>query len=261
MLVYIDESGHPHPNDSTTRPVLVALCLKEDAHRRVMASLYRYKRDLVGHDLELKGTQLLRPRIFEKRPRERELVERVFDLIAITDLHIFGVIMHRPVRQPELEQGQLPWQQRRLLERIDCYVEEFGERGEKAIIVYDGLGMGGVPGGLAPGITGYLCRHPSGKALTRIVITPMFVDSSVTPGVQLADMVASCIRQYTEKELYRKSPGGDPFLSALGRYYKTVEDKTLDLVSPSGMTLYGLLRMSERYFYSPDEPEDATSDE
>lgn len=110
MLVYIDESGHPHPNDPTTRPVLVALCLREDAHRRVMASLYRYKRELVGYDLELKGTRLLRPRIFEKRPSERELVERVFDLIANTDLQVFGVIMHRPGRQPELREGQLPAQ-------------------------------------------------------------------------------------------------------------------------------------------------------
>ena len=25
MLVFIDESGHPHPNDPTTRPVLAAV--------------------------------------------------------------------------------------------------------------------------------------------------------------------------------------------------------------------------------------------
>lgn len=33
MLVFIDESGFPHPNDSTKYPVLTALCLPERKHR------------------------------------------------------------------------------------------------------------------------------------------------------------------------------------------------------------------------------------
>ena len=35
MLAVIDESGHPHPNDPTTRPVLVAVNLGSSELRRM----------------------------------------------------------------------------------------------------------------------------------------------------------------------------------------------------------------------------------
>ena len=31
MWVYFDESGHPHPNDSCTKSVLVAVCIQENS--------------------------------------------------------------------------------------------------------------------------------------------------------------------------------------------------------------------------------------
>ena len=30
VLAFIDESGHPHPKDSCTRPVILAVCAAED---------------------------------------------------------------------------------------------------------------------------------------------------------------------------------------------------------------------------------------
>lgn len=150
MLVFIDESGVPHPNDSTTRPVLVGMCLAERDHRRLNQALFRYKRDLLESEepIDIKGTSFLRARVLNRQPRKWELTQRIFDLIANTNLCVFAVIMERPTRQPFIEPGTLPWQYRRLLERINVYVDQFGRENEMAVLVFDGEGMGGIPGGL-----------------------------------------------------------------------------------------------------------------
>jgi len=78
VLVFIDESGIPHPHDSSTRPVLVAMCLRERHHRRLNQALFRFKRDLLGREdpIDIKGTKFLRPRVFARQPKKRELTER-----------------------------------------------------------------------------------------------------------------------------------------------------------------------------------------
>jgi len=190
--------------------------------------------------------------VLHKQPRKWELTQRIFDLIANTNLCVFAVIMERPTRKPFIELGTLPYQYRRLLERINVYVHQFGRENEMAVLVFDGEGMGGIPGGLAIAISNYLFRHPRGQALTHIFDTPLFVDSKITPGVQLVDMIASCIRQYEENELFRRSCGDDPFLSALDRFYRIVQRKAIDLETPI-RPLYALFRMPERYFYLKEE--------
>lgn len=178
----------------------------------------------------------------------------MFDLIAATDLRVFAVIMQRPLQKPHLERGKLPWQHRALLQRINAYVDQHGGPTESATLIYDGEGAGGLPGGLAFCMTSYLHGHAVGQTFTRIVTTPMFVDSRITPRVQLIDMIASCIRQYEEQNLYRRPFGSDPFLSALDRYYGVIRPKTLDLeISDPDTVLYGLYRMPGEYFYVSEE--------
>ena len=56
-------------------------------------------------------------------------------------------------------------------------------------------------------------------------------------------MVASAIRWYEEEELYRRVPAGDNFLLAIRRYYRIIEQKTVDQVSHDGYARPGLYRM------------------
>jgi hypothetical protein len=44
-------------------------------------------------------------------------------------------------------------------------------------------------------------------------------------------MVASVIRQYQEADLYRGAPVGDQYLMAIRRYFRIIEQKTVDQVS------------------------------
>ena len=50
LFAFVDESGHPHPNDPSTRPVLAAVCVRADKLRDLNTRLFRLKRDLLGKD-------------------------------------------------------------------------------------------------------------------------------------------------------------------------------------------------------------------
>ena len=55
MLVFIDESGIPHPNDSTRNPVVVSVCVEQAVTRNMAGQLYALKRRLGTPNIELKG--------------------------------------------------------------------------------------------------------------------------------------------------------------------------------------------------------------
>ena len=69
MLVYIDESGHPHPNDPTKHPVIAAACIQDRDARMVAARLHALKRDMLGKErMEMKGVRLLSRPTFRRPP-------------------------------------------------------------------------------------------------------------------------------------------------------------------------------------------------
>ena len=60
MLAFFDESGTPHPHDSATRPVVVAVCIQEEKARFISGRLHSLKRDLIGSEaFEFKAKNLL----------------------------------------------------------------------------------------------------------------------------------------------------------------------------------------------------------
>ena len=48
MLAFIDESGHPHENDPSTRPVVVAVCFEEEDSRYISGRIHAMKRDILA---------------------------------------------------------------------------------------------------------------------------------------------------------------------------------------------------------------------
>ena len=260
MLVFIDESGHPHPNDPSTRPVLAAVCFPQRASRSISRQLFAIKRSRLGNEragLELKANAILNRRTFTRKPEIRELVEETFDQIRNIDLTIFAVIMEKPADVIPRNSPLLPRQYRYILQRGDALLSGGSAT---AVVLVDGDGS--QYGGLSAKFEGYLNRFREGQAMTNVVDTPYFVDSRYTMGIQLADLVAGAIRQYHEAELSRNPNTSDPYLRAVARYYRTVEAKTKDLTSPQGYPLRGLYFMSEHLHYGgpeegsfePDQP-------
>jgi len=250
MWVYFDESGHPHPNDSCPKSVLVAVCIEESINRDMTRNLHNMKKDLLGtEDCELKGSSLLRKSTFEKVVKKRELVECFFNYLRDLPFTVFAMIMPRPSRVPNWNLTSLPNQYEFLLLRVQNLALEMDD---KALLIFDDGGPSGIwqehgPSdiNLARAITNYLFRHAVGKSLDRIYEVPMFVKSLITPGVQIADMIARCIRIYEEKGLYTATRSTDPFESAIRRYYGIIEDKKRDFIDES-TTMYGFSRLSDQ---------------
>jgi hypothetical protein len=67
-------------------------------------------------------------------------------------------------------------------------------------------------------------------------------------------MVAGVVRIYQEENLHQRTPQGDPFLSAIARYYRIIEERTIDLPSIAGGAepWYGIYFMAERMHHVND---------
>ncbi len=141
-----------------------------------------------------------------------------------------------------------------LLQRINALAEEVKQ---EAVLVYDGNGMNVQGLNMSTCISDYIFKVAEyNNILRRIVDTALFVDSRVTPGIQLADLAASVVRQYEQNKLYESAPPGDDFLSAIERYYKIIQAKTSDdLENDYGQRLYGFYRMREEQLYAATDEE------
>lgn len=246
MLVFVDESGHPHPADSCTRPVVLAACITELDVRLISGRIYSLKRQVLAKEhIEIKANKLLNRGTFRRIPEKREFVEAFFDLLSNLPITLFALIMERPRSVPPLT-PMLPSQFRFLLERIDLFAET---RNQMATILYDGDGKSQY-GGLSVKFNNYLHRSLEGRSCTHITDAPFFVDSTITSGIQIADMAVGVVRQYCENELFRGVPIGDAFLHAIARYYGVVASKTVDQTSRSGYPRHGFYRMPEREHYT-----------
>ena len=243
MLVFIDESGHPHPNDANPRPVVAAVCIEAEDSRLVSGRIHALKRDLLGRErerMELKALDLLNRRTYRRKPDYAAFLEEFFGALLNLPITVFGVIMQAPFSEGVDDNDLLPNRFRYLLQRIELLAEE---KDKMATIMFDG----------APNLYGdvgwkfnrFLYRSDEGRACTHITDAPAFVDSRTSAGIQIADMIASVLRQYEQAELFRAAPPpGDLYLYAIRRWYSIVERKTRDLVSHDGEIRRGLHRLA-----------------
>jgi len=256
MLAFFDESGHPHPHDSATRPVCVVVCINERESHFISGRLHALKRDIIQkEDIEFKAQKLLNRGTFRRVPEKRELVEAFFDSIRTLPFTIFAMIMERPQASLfPLITNYLPNQFRYLLQRCDLLAQETNEM---VIILFDGDCRFG---GLSLKFNSFLYRSDEGQLMRTIADAPFFVDSRVTAGIQIADMAAGVIRLYQENGLYRNVPRGDAFLSAIKRYYAVLEEKTKDLLTPQGEPRPGFYFMPERAYYTISSTKELASE-
>ncbi len=248
MLVFIDESGHPHRNDANSRPVVVAVCIAERDVREVSGQIHDLKRQLLPTpDVEIKGRSLLNRRTFRRIREKREFVDAFFELCGSLPLTVFSVVMWRPVDEVPDRPLWLPHQFRYLLRRAHYLARASGDH---ATVLFDGDGSN--YGGLPRRFDSYLFQGAEGRSLTAIVDAPYYVDSRITVGIQVADMFAGVVRLYEEQELDRSPASGDMFLSALRRYHRVVAGLSMDVVTEEGR-LAGMYQMPERAHYPPDQ--------
>ena len=248
MLAFIDESGQPHPNDPNEFSTLVALCVREADHRELSRQLFAAKRELLGRDTpyELKSLEILNARThLRQRDTKWELAERCFSLFEQFDLTTFGVVMRRPANEPNIRPDWLPHQHIFLLQRVNALARV---RGEQATLIYDGQGMNVQGRNLSTCISNYIFRVAMRRGhLEHVVDSAFFVDSKVTPGIQMADLAAGALRLREQHQL----DGDDgTFAAAIRRCAGAVAMSTRsDLVNDDGRLLRGILYLKEGWHY------------
>ena len=116
MLVFIDESGHPHPNDSTKNPILLSVCIHERDVKHITNQIYKIKDAHFNRQDELKSTSLIREQTITKnRTRNKAFVDDFVSAVCSFNITVFAIIMSQP-KEPLLMNGDtLPKQYHHLL--------------------------------------------------------------------------------------------------------------------------------------------------
>ena len=102
MLVFIDESGQPRPGDPSTRPVILAVCIRERDYGRLTQALFTLRRTLLSKlslsrdEQEGKAVEFLTRYALMKVVAKREYIESLFEMLRDFDLKVFGIVMERP---------------------------------------------------------------------------------------------------------------------------------------------------------------------
>lgn len=182
----------------------------------------------------------------------------MFEYLRDFDLKVFGIVAERPTKMPYTGPGVLQTHYRRLLHRVELYMEQAHSK-FMALPIFDGQDPASNRV-FADCFTGYMVKHSGGKALVHIVPNALFVDSSLTPGIRIADWFAYVIRVTYENNLQQTQPVTDTYLSAMKRFAGVITAKTMNFERPNDFTWYGIAQMSaDKFVYEP-EPVEAEED-
>ena len=246
MLVFIDESGKPHPNDSTINPVLCGVCVKESDIKPLSQSIYQLKMRIFGKDTEIKATSLIRRQVLNKKmTNNKQYVDELIKIACSFDIKVFAIIMDKPKIPVVLSEKLLPKHYKLLIKRVEYYCENYNY--EKAILVFDQITQG-EDYIIAKCITNFLFMSKLGKDFDRILEMPLFVNSSVAIGIQIADIFAGIIRHYYENDLdfHPSDKITEPFESWLTSLFLQIKRKTENLrQASSGFIEYGFYKIGK----------------
>ena len=102
-------------------------------------------------------------------------------------------------------------------------------------------------------MTGFLFKTSFGRSFNHILEMPLFVSSSVTPAIQLADILAGITRHYYERNL-DTIPAVTPFENWIVEIFQRIYAKTEDNKSLDGKyTEYGFQKIGKNFSYPVDE--------
>jgi len=252
VLVFIDESGHPRPKDPTTRPVLLAACIKESDAGHLFRSLFALQRSTLAgvvlnkDEQEGKAKEFMNRYAITKHVAKRAYAEGFFDMVNDLDLTVFGIVMEKPDKAPYEGPELLQCHHRYLFDRVERFMSE-EHPNHMALPIYDALDPGSTRI-FAAGFNSFMSKSNAGRAMQHIVPSPLFVDSALTPGIQIADRFAYALRIYEENQLQRQGIVGDAYLATMKRYAKIVWSKTKNYDRGDGLTIYGISRINASRF-------------
>ena len=253
MLVFIDESGYPRPTDSTQNPVLLCVCIKESDIKPITNQIYKLKESLYGKQDEIKSTKIIREAtITRNRSINKAYAEGIVDIATLYDTAIFAVIMDKPTTEIVVPDHHLPRQYYLLLKKVEFYCKKHSRN--KAMMIFDEIHEE-ADRRIADALTGFLFKTDLGRSFEHILEMPLFVSSSVTPSVQLADIYAGITRHYFENGLDCHSPENEyqEWLKSLfDKLYSRSENIRVKALDGTEYTEYGFQRTKLLDYHSKE---------
>ena len=241
MLVFIDESYKQanHPNPKTTYG---AVLIEESQYREFDTKLFNLKRKFFKvsqpHEKELKGRLLLSEQAIEM-PKNRSLIEQILYLCQEMGMVPFALTQDGTISMTG-KSDRLTDLYKGILWRINAYMNENHPDGV-ATLFFDDIDRQSNMN-IAINFTNFMHRHAWGRSYTNILPVPFFCNSVVSPGIQIADIVAYCVNErYTGRRGYLEDA------------FKGLRELTYNAVD-QGIDLYGIQAI-------PTYPESAEADE
>jgi hypothetical protein len=253
VLVFIDESGCAQPKDPSPWWTLTAVCVPESSSRDLSRRLFAKVRSVYPKSdaslFEVKASELLARRQFEGSLERRALVAELTQLLETLPASVFAIRGKRPTIVPASPKLRVDPPNRLLIERIELLMRQQAQVGHLAKLVFDETGRG--PDSMrSRSMRGFFHGTPEGKGCVNVLDVPFFVSSAITPGIQLADLMAGAIRHH---QILRDQ--GSAFTTdwekAILRLYEVARTHTQDFKVTTGgstETYYGLYRMPDSYY-------------
>lgn len=240
VVFYTDESGSAEPysepieNGKTPIFTLTSIALPLDEWR----SFDRKFNNLKAHffpdalrrkgrkeDIEIKGNDLTSPRN-KASQRRQDFLHRTFKLLKSFDAKIFAVTFVKSPERPASAKSLYTHGFQILLERFNDCVSS-SERFDSGIIICDSrsgtIKGGGLDKDVAKSYQSYVFGNEKGKRLASIHETPLFADSKITVGLQLADITSSVI--YTNHYFYyARNISGAVDYSHMQKWWRKIDE-------------------------------------
>jgi len=232
VLVFIDES-YRKAQEPNAKSTFGAVLIKEDRYRELDTKLFELKRIFWkvdnSYEFELKGRDLLSDRGIGL-PKNREFVSQIVSLCKEVGAVLFAVVQDGTITLAS-ESTRLPSLYRALLWRVNTFMQEKFPQ-DRGIFFFDGIDHQ-TNRKVAISFNNFMQRHHWGRAYQNVLPTPFFCDSEVSPGIQLADVLAYCVN---ERYVGRRG--------SLEEYFQLFRDLSFNYQNPDeNIILWGFSRI------------------
>ena len=267
-ILYLDESGSTDPHQipvlkgQTPVFTLAGLTLPCDRWREFDREYLYLKREFFRKETsqstqldtgwEAKGNYLLAPRNSASE-RNRVFVERVIAMIARYDGRVMGVSFVKSVRQPMPRASMYTKAFQIIAERYNSFLREKNSSG---LIIADSRMAhlkkgGGLDYTVAISYLSYIFGNVEGRLLTKIMEAPLFADSKLTMGLQIADIIAMLVytnAYRTKISPYCKREDGFEDYSHTSHYYPLLQKVIYESIAAdsAGGKMFGLRNIDHR---------------
>jgi len=184
-------------------------------------------------EIEIKGNEITSPRNKDSL-RRQEFLKRSFSLLKKYDAKIFAVTFIKSCDNPISSRSIYTHGFQVLLERYDHFIKT-SKKYDTGLIICDSR-AGAFKGNsldkeVAKSYQSYIFGNRIGRTLTSINESPLFADSKITVGIQLADIISSVI--YTNHYYYyARSVEGAVDYQHMQKWWPAINELEYKYVSP-----------------------------